>query len=177
MIQHQQNEQLIKIGTWVSHRLKKYEKILVIVFFTSLILKITSDMNLNILIVLTLQSLAILYFFKAFSVLENKNAGGIEMFLDKLFSMSASMGVIGILFRLQNWKGYEIMIMTGCVTLSIVIPFIWSIKSRKPNLEIFDNRMIFRGIIIVIIGLVLNFSSSENLVKSNIIEVPKETTE
>jgi len=165
MIQNDQNEQLIKIGNWISPRLDKYEFIIVIVFLTALLFKMSTDLEISILIVLSLMSLSILYFFNAFSCSNDEKAGGVERFIVKLVSLSGSIVSIGILFRLEHWPGYNAMLISGCATLVILFPIIIIIKSKKPELSIFNQRLLIRIILIASLGLFINFAPKDTLIK------------
>jgi hypothetical protein len=163
-----QNEQLTKIGNLVSSQLLKYEVIIVLVFLTGLVLRLTTDLKVSALIILSLNTLATLYFFSAFSVPKDENANGLEIFINKLASFSSSVAIIGILFRLQHWPGYNNMIILGCITLIILIPVILIIKSKKPDLTIFNQRLIIRLALVAVLGLFINFAPKDTLIKAGL---------
>lgn len=165
MYQTNKDEQLIKIGNWISLRLNKYESIITLIFAVLLILKMNTNLALGIFITLSLNSLAILYFFNAFSTPENENAGGIERFVNKLVSFSSSVAIIGILFKIEHWPGHDIMIMLGCTTLLILLPVISIIKSKKPEVKIFNGRLVVRIVLISALGFFLNVAPKETLEK------------
>jgi len=173
MIQSTHNEQISKIANWIAIRLEKYEVILALLFLGSLILKSFTQVPVNIIIVLSLMSLAILYFFSGFSSINDENVDGFEIFLNKLSFWGCSVGIIGILFRIECWAGYETMIRVGCFTIAIVLPFIIYIKSKKREMKHFNLRYILRIIVICIIGFFLAFASNDVLIKYKIIEIPK----
>src|ERR1039457_5350940 len=131
MSQDNQNEQLSKIGNWVLSRLDKYESMIVLVFLVGFVLKVMTDLKVGILIVISLTTLAILYFLKGFSATGDENAGGLEIFVDKLVSFGGSVATIGILFRIEYWPGYHMMILSGCMTLAISLPIILVLKSKN----------------------------------------------
>lgn len=163
-----QNEQLSKIGNLISSKLNMYEAILFIIFLAGLFLKIATDWNVSILIILSLNTLAVLYFFSAFSVSDDKNDGRIEIFIKKLVSISSSIAIMGILFRLQHWQGYFNMIIVGCATLIILLPIILTIKSKKTDLLMFNHRLLIRIAVIVAFGLFINFAPKDILIKAGI---------
>ena len=167
MIQSNQNEQIIKFGKWVSTRLNKYETILAAIFLVALVIKMGTSLDVSFLIVLTLMILANLYFFNAFSV--NENATGMEIFLNKIISICCSVSMIGILFRLQQWSGYDFFL--GIATLMLLISFVvlFLLKYRNKDFSIFNQRMAIRLFTIIIIDLTMLLAPYEALVKTGII--------
>jgi hypothetical protein len=165
-----QNELVSKMGNWIASRLDKYEAILFLFFIVTFLLKLSTSIPVNILVVLTLMTLSSIYFFSAFASINDEYAGGLESFLHKLASWACSIVVIGIMFRLQKWFGYKNMILIGCCTLIIVLTIILYNNSKKPELKLFGSRYILRIIIICLIGFFLAFASHEVLVKNKIIE-------
>ncbi|MBN1188067.1 MAG: hypothetical protein JXB49_37680 [Bacteroidales bacterium] len=164
MTPNSQNEILVKIGNWISPRLDKYESIIALIFAVVVILKLNTDLKVGILLVLTLSTLSTLYFFNAYSFPDNDNAGGLERFVFKLSLLSGSVASVGILFCLQHWVGYDIMLSCGCITLAILLPVVLIIKSKKPDLMIFNNRLVIRIVVIAAIGLFLNFAPGNILI-------------
>ena len=163
-----QNEQLSKIGNLISSKLNKFEFLFFIIFLIGIFLKLATDLNANILIILSLNALAVLYFFSAFSVSDDKNAGRIELLINKLLSLSLSITTMGILFRLQHWPGFSNMIIIGCVTLIILLPIILIIESKKADLVIFNHRRLLRVAVIIAFGLIINFAPKDILIKAGI---------
>jgi hypothetical protein len=173
MIQSKQNEQAAKIGNWIASRLTRYETILFLIFVFGLTLKVSTDVAIEIIIVLTLFALAIMYFFFAFATSVNENAGVLEVFFHKISCMALSAGTIGILFRLENWAGYQTMMLCGCISLLIILLIGLILKSKKNDLKIIRPRFIIRFLIICVFVLFLAFSSTNSLVKYKLIDVPK----
>ncbi len=168
-----QDEQLNKIGNLISSGLEKYESIIFLIFLGGIILKAAAGFPVNIIMVLALSTLGTMYFLNAFSITKDENAGGIERFIQKIASFAESIGVIGILFKLQNWPGSSAMIINSSVILIILLPVILKIKSKKPELRIFTSRMILRIFLIAVLGLTLKFTSKDLFYKFGIIETIK----
>jgi hypothetical protein len=166
MIQNNQNEQLLKVGNWVSARLNKFEIILASIFFLAIALKLVTDLNSSIIMVITLMTLANLYFLNAFSDFES--TGALEVFFHKLVSIASSVSVIGILFRLQHWPGYDFMLAAGCLALILTFAAILYLKSTKPEVRIFNQRLLIRISIIALFGLILLLSSNETLLDAGL---------
>jgi hypothetical protein len=169
MIKSNQNEQLIKIGNWISRRLDKYEGILGSIFFIIIIVKISTELPVNFFITIILETLAILYFLNAFSVLNNQENDAFGLFVYKLSSLGFTMVIIGILFRIQNWPGYSIMLLIGSITMIISLIFFLIIKNKKPQITIFNSRWIIRTLLMAFIGFTLYFTSTDSIVKARLI--------
>lgn len=171
MIQNTQNEQAVKIGNWIATRLEKFEAILFLIFIVAFLLKTSTVLPVGILIVLTLMTLATVYFFSAFSLINDEYAGSIESFLHKLASWSCSIAIIGILFTLESWNSSKLFLQIGCFTLIIVIPAILYINSKKAEMKFFNSRYILRLVLICCVGLFLAFTSPDLLIKTKIIKI------
>jgi hypothetical protein len=170
MIQNKQNEQLIMIGNWISPKVERYEPFFLLILVVELLVKILTNRPTGNVISLALVTLSMMYFFKTFSFREDENAGGMERFFEKITAISASIGIMGILFSIQRWPGGDMMLICGCGTLLISLPIIFYFKSRKPELKIFTTRMILRTLIIGALGLALYFIPIDTLKKSGLVK-------
>jgi len=167
-MQVQQNNNFTKIGSMISKRLNILETLIFLLFLLSLALKSAGIINMTLpTILLTL--LAIIYFFKSFEPLAGENNAQV-IFIDKLIWMSLSISTLGILFRLLNSPGYNMMIIIGSVSLSLSFLLILSVKKNKPQVAIFDKRYIIRVILMCLISLALKFTPSNNLVEIGLID-------
>ena len=169
MIQSKQNEQIVKMSNRLTRKLDKYEAILALIFLVILLLHISSDLQVGVFMTLTLSTLAVLYFFKAYSMSDDDNAGGLES-IDKLASLSLSVCLIGIMFKFESWPGYDKMLLIGSSTLVIILPIILVMQSKKPDLKIFTNRMKIRIVIVAALGLLLYFVPADKLIKAGIVK-------
>jgi len=172
MIQTVQNEQATKMGNWIATRLDKYEVYIFLILIFALILKTTTYIPINSLIVLALMSMAVMYFFSAFANINFDYAGGLDIFFYKLASWGCSIGIIGILFRLQSWASYDLMIWVGCATILIILPFILYRRSKNEELKLFNSRFILRMVLICIIGFFMAYAPNDVLVKNKIVTQP-----
>jgi hypothetical protein len=170
MVEYKQNEAITKISLWISERLDKYEIILAIAFLVFLFLNISGFLFGGTLMTLMLSTLAVFYFYKAFAPLEEEKAIGFDVFINKVVYFALSIGIIGILFRLQSWTGYDVMLQMACVLLAIGFVFIVYIKSKKPELRIFPSRLILRVLVVLVFGVLLHFTPRENLIKLKLIK-------
>lgn len=165
-----QNEPAAKIGNWIASRLDKFEVILSVILIITFFLKMKTGIPIGILIVLDMMALAILYFFSAFANVNDEHAGSLEIFLYKLTSWAFSVGIIGILFTMENWHFSKFYLLSGSFTLLIALIVILNVNSRKPDLKLFDSRYILRIVIICCFGFLLAFTSHDLLVKNKIIK-------
>jgi hypothetical protein len=174
MNQLEQQDNKAKIGNWVAPRLNKFESILALLFILELILRATTNIPVVTIMVLTLITLAVLYFFNSFAISDDENVNSFEIFLNKLSAFSCSTATIGIMYRLLNWPGYSIMLMTGCFTLIFIFFILLYLKATKPASNIFPKRYIIRIFLIAIIGLFLYFAQVDFLIKAKVIKKPIE---
>jgi hypothetical protein len=149
-------ELLIRIGNWIKPRLDLYELIIGLCFGVALIVQGLTELSLNIVLICTLGLLAGMYFFTAYSELNISHTGGLEIFYYKLSALSLSVGVVGILFKLEYWHGASYLITASSVSLLILFPFMLYTNIRKPELKIFNTRLLVRVFVIAIAGLLIN---------------------
>jgi len=168
-----QQEQLQKIGNWVAPRLNKLEIILAAAFAIGLLMKVTDTPKSSLVILLSLSILPILYFLNAFALSENKEASSMEVFIGKLIHMAATIACIGILFTLQSWKGSDIPLKLGSTTLIISFLATLILKSRKPELHTFNQRLLLRTLVIGVVGLSLYLTPRDKMIELGIL---KQTT-
>jgi hypothetical protein len=164
MQQSKKNELLMKTGNWLAPKIEKYEMILAFLFLIVLLIRITGNFPVGVFMVLILSILATLYLLKAYSVSDDSNAGGIERFIDKLASLSLSVSMIGILFRLQHYPGSDQMLLMGSTILVVAFFAILFLQSKKPDLKIFTQRMKLRIFIVAALGLILYFAPAGDLI-------------
>ena len=160
-----QQEQLQKLGNWVASRLNKLEIILAAAFAIGLLMKVTATPKSSLVILLSLSILAMLYFLNAFAMPENKEASSMEVFVGKLIYMAAAIACIGILFTLQNWKGSNIPLKLGSITLIISFLATLILKSWKPELRTFSQRLLLRALVIGVMGLSLYLTPKDKMIE------------
>lgn len=170
-------EQIIKTGNLIAERLDNLELIIALITFFSVILKIETSLPVDILATIALISLAVLYFFSGFSVPDDQNAGGAEMFVNKILAWGKCITAIGILFRLRQWPGDDAMLILGCSILIITLLAMIILRLKKRGRKMFNQQVIIRLIILAALGLVLNFIPGRIMVKLGLHkDVPVEVT-
>jgi hypothetical protein len=147
-----ENSMQAKIANKLSERLPKLEMIFALTSFIGLILRILNISYGGIILVISLSSLAIIYFLLAYKS-SSSDSSGLYKFIYKLIYWAISISVLGILFRLQHYPNSNNMLIIGCVTVLFAL-----IISILKKLDL-GRSIIIRSIIIIIIGLSLNFTS------------------
>lgn len=162
-----------RFTNWIVKNLKKSEIISLIIVALGLILKSVSLPAGNILVTITLSFLAVLYFFIGYH--DFRFSSKMESFLHKLLSYGWAISIIGILFIIQGWPGYEPMLTVGPFPLAVILIII--IYQRSKNAEeysIIDSKVLLRTFVIVAVALSLRFTPKEMLIKNRIISAPVE---
>jgi len=146
-----------KIGNWICPRVDFLELILILIFAVAFLLKTQFDMPVDFLIVLSLSALGLTYFFLSFKLPESDNPEAILIFANTLSGYSLSVSVIGILFKLMNFPGFDIMLLVGSITLILILPTIIYMKSKKKEWNFFNNRYLIRLFVFGASGIILWF--------------------
>lgn len=163
MLSKKQNELSIKIRNYLTDRLDKIELILALVFLTAMILRAYTNMTFDALIALSLSSLAILYFYKSNSISGLKILAVFHLFVYKLTSLGSAVGVIGILFQINQWPNSNALVLSSSVILSGGLIMILYIKFQQLDTKMFPFRLILRVVLIIALGLFLNFNAKDDV--------------
>ena len=162
------NEYLEKLAEKLSPKLPTIETVCVLIFIAGLALK-SSDIPFGeICLVLSLSALALVYFISGYKLLDN-NVSAIKHFIFRLNYWGLSICTMGILFILNNYPQFNIMISVGSITLLIVL-FFSLVKDHDLN-----RRMLARTVIILVLGLSLYFVPKEKLIKLKILHTVEDT--
>lgn len=157
-----------RIPNWAFKYFKKVEIISLIIIVIGMILKISSIQIGNVLLTLSISTLSVFSFFRAYK--EFEDASRIEILLNKFLPYGWAISLIAILFLIQGWPGFEPMLLTGSaiqIVLLIVILFLKEVKGIKyPSI---DKSVLLRTIIITSLAISLYFCPKEILIKNNII--------
>jgi hypothetical protein len=164
-----ENEYLVKIAGKLANSLPAVETFLALSSLAGFLLKYFNIGIGGIILVISLGALAIVYFLLAFKSIEPET-GAVKIFVNKLIYWGLSVCVLGILFRIQNYPGFNNMIIIGSITLFFTV--IYSLIKEAGN----ERRLVIRVIIILIIGLSLFFTPAEKLSELNIIHQVENTS-
>ncbi|HOT89048.1 MAG TPA: hypothetical protein PKZ43_08500 [Bacteroidales bacterium] len=164
------NEKLAKLAKKLDSKLSSIEAILVLTSLIGLFLRSSNIPLGTFILLISLSTLAIMYYIISYRLSADKEISPMKNFLDKLCLWGLSISIIGILFRLQNYPGFQSMISIGCSTLILFLIFSF-IKKQET-----DSRLILRTIIIAAIGLSLYFTPKEKLIDLRIISSIEKTS-
>lgn len=152
-----------KIGEFIASRLLRLEMLLLsIVVIGLMIFSLSSNQNLIVLDI-GLFLFGLLYFFRGFAPLDTYAILGLDNFLKYVGAWGLSISIIGILFRISNLPGWNIMLADGLFVLLLFsgFGFYWSNKHEK--MKSIHMPFILRGLIIVSLGLLLYFTPTKKL--------------
>jgi hypothetical protein len=172
-----QNKQapLGKIGKFATSLLGKYEILLITAAVLSIIFKVLRLPFDEIILTITLLTLSILYYIRSFAMTGNFNVLTRDRNTDKFYYYSVSVALVGILFRLNNWQGYNVILIFGGIGMIISFVLILVFKSYNIGSNILDKYSIVRIIILLAIVILLKLATPNTLIRYNIIkEIPKQ---
>lgn len=164
------NEFMVKLNKIISPIFEKLEIPLVAAFLIAIILKITSEVNINIFMIIISLTFAISYFLKAFEPLQEFAFGGLANVMHKLSYISMSVSIIGILFFLQNFHGPNQMLIIGGGTLIITLISILVMQMKMPELKIFSMSIKIRIIVILFLVALIYFIPTSDFVELGLIK-------
>ncbi len=159
-----------KIGVWIAPKLKKLEMIFISISIIGMLLFCSnSDQNIIILNI-GLFLLSTLYFFRSFAPIGIFAEPGVDNFMKYIGFWGLSTAIVGILFRISNLPGWNMMLATGCFVLIFFVGFglYWTKKHDK--IKSIYMPIIFRGLIIIILGLLLFFTPTRKLVEIGLVK-------
>ncbi|MBI9034881.1 MAG: hypothetical protein JEZ03_10465 [Bacteroidales bacterium] len=173
MTERRGNPITLLLGAWVGARLDKFESILVLIFVMGLILRITMGWPVFLLIYLSLGLLSLMYLLNASAMDLGDTPEVWARILNKLASWSCSIGVLGMLFRILNYPGYDKMLMIGGIGLLIIFPFMIRLNLKSDSGPWFGHRWLIRVFLIAVLGLTLNFAPTDKLIDMGLIDHPE----
>jgi hypothetical protein len=141
-----------KLADKLAAKFPVLEMIFVFALIVGLIIKIFGSGIGGTILVLSSGCLAIIYFLQAQTSITSNNSG-LSRFIYKLIFLASSVSVLGILFRLQHYPASGNLILIGC--LAIIAALIFALLKK---IEL-SRTIIIRSVIIIIIGLALNYTS------------------
>ncbi|MBI9033804.1 MAG: hypothetical protein JEZ03_04975 [Bacteroidales bacterium] len=156
-----------RLGNWIYARLDGIESNIAMVISIGIILKMFTDMTVDLILVLSFSALSISYFLSAFVISTDENSGTIEKFIHMLVSWCCSISINGIMFWMMNWPGYGSMLVFSSATLILLFLVIYILKSKKRYSDRFGERYLIRIALIGVMGLVLQFYPTHDLNKND----------
>ncbi|MBL0683590.1 hypothetical protein [Aquimarina mytili] len=111
----------------------KTEIAFTILFIIGLIFNFFDWPASGIILIISLIPLATIYFFAAFYFFCDKTIKKSNIALSIISGFLLSIVPVGILFKLQNWPGAEVNLLSGIITGVILLPIIWLLKVKASN--------------------------------------------
>lgn len=152
-----ENKQLEAISKMINTKVLKHENILILLIITAVLMKYLNVQHGGIITTVILSLSAIVYYLSAFPKHEEEGLAMYDIFAFKMSAISSAVTVIGILFSLLRWPNAKPMTIVGGVTILACLIYMLIQKKNRPNLKLFNNSMILRIIVLIIIsaGLML----------------------
>jgi len=163
----------VKISELSNRLVPKFYKIEGLLALAVVLLKLVeiyTDSSLAILNTALLMLLAIGYYFSAFMNSEAEMSA-IQKFIAKMIGFGSSMTVIGILFRMQNWPGYDIALSGGGVILAACLLVFLFQKSSASAESMIPGRVLLRVAILCLICALFLFLPEDTLLRTGLIKV------
>jgi hypothetical protein len=168
MFQSSQNEYLINLANSVVKRINLFEGIIAFLFAILITLKITTGMQVNVVILLILSLLAFLYFMNAFSAEDNEVISPLVIFAKKVISWGASVSVVSIMFGMMNWPGWDVQLNVGLSSIIFAMVFGLILKSRNNVVSFISFRWVLRIIVLAALCAVLKFADHNELIRMGV---------
>lgn len=146
--------------------LDKYELLIIAIFVIGYLLKYFEIGGGTPLIIISLMSLGLLYFFSA-QAIEIENTSPMNQFLQKLTYWSASIGVIGISFGINHFPGFQMMVLIAFTTLLLVLIISRLPMAKQSESKLLSNRWTIRAIIIGLISISFYIMNVQGIIKVN----------
>ncbi|MDF2435669.1 MAG: hypothetical protein K0Q95_45 [Bacteroidota bacterium] len=143
----------------------KTEKTLALLFFIGVLFKVMHWPGAGPLIVVSLSTLAILYFPLAFYFFCDKTIKHQNLPLSVVSGFFLSIIPIGLAFKLQHWPGAQIYLLIGIITSPIILTTVYVLRERAPiNLSVYYNNMLKRTAVSFIFATILYFTPNDRLI-------------
>lgn len=134
----------------------KIEAVLLCIIVSAIIIRPSELKAGSFMLIISMSILAMIYLYKSFETHEEINHPN-EEFVQKLMGMGMTTAVIGILFKLLNWPGNQIMLIVGTFTMPFVVVLAINTILKYKEKAVHTYKSLIRPILIMIIGVVLIF--------------------
>ena len=173
-MENQPNNSINKMADKFSYILERFESFFALSFIACITLRLTTALPISMILVLSLGTLAMLYYLSAFATMNTgKEVNTRDRFTKKFSGMAPAIGVLGILFCIMGWPGYKVMSLVGCGGCLLLLPLILSSRSKDQDTNIFSMRLVIRLLVIGMLGLLLLATSKETLIKMKLVKERK----
>jgi len=167
-----QNDFLRKAGSWVNNLLEKYEIFAVALFLLFFFIDFFSDLPVYPFEVALLLFLALSYYMSGYAC--TKDATQRQIFIQKLSGFGPSMALIGILFRIFNWPGYDIALSGGLIVMALFLIFYLVKRFILSKSGPLSKRVVLRMLILSALCLFFYLVSPEFLKDMALVSPPPE---
>ena len=79
MLQNKQNEKVTEVAKTIAEKLQKYEILLAVLVVVEILIKATISTHIQPILVITLSTLAVLYYLNAFAITYGDTEDGLEI--------------------------------------------------------------------------------------------------
>jgi hypothetical protein len=156
-----------RLGNWVVKNLNATERILLVIIGIGMGLKMAQLEIGAAILPVPFSALAVLYFFRAQAFFEN--AKNEERFFNKLLPMGWSICIIGIMFIIMGWPGYDPMLIVGAFPQLVILLMILFLKQSKGiTYSTLNKSVMVRSALIISIALLFHFCPKETFIKYHI---------
>ncbi|MBL0262286.1 MAG: hypothetical protein IPQ05_00135 [Leptospiraceae bacterium] len=142
------------------------EKTLTIIFIVGLLLKLLHWPGAGPLLVISLSTIAMLYFPAAFYFFYDKVIKQQNLALSIVSGLFLSLIPLGILFKIMYWPGGQIYLLVGTVTAPIILAIIYFLKSKTgENLKTYYRNMFLRTSILTALTIIFYLTPTSTILK------------
>ena len=150
------------------------EKGLAITFLIGILFKLMHWPGASLILVLSLSTLAIIYFPGAFYFFCDKVIKKSNLALSIISGLLLSIIPIGILFKLQYWPGAGLYLLIGSVAAPIILILTLVLKSKAADeLKTYYKNMTLRAVVLAAFSLILYLTPTATLVHLQYREDPE----
>lgn len=130
------------------------EKTFAVIFLVGLAFKLMHLLGADIIILVSLLTIAILYFPAAFYFFSDKVIKRQNLPLSVVSGLFLSIIPIGILFKVLFWRGAELILLMGSATAPIILVIVYFLKSKATeDLATYYKNMFVRTIVLTVLAI------------------------
>lgn len=142
------------------------EKTLTIIFLVGLIFKLLHWPEAGIILVISLSTIAMLYFPGAFYFFCDKVIKRQNLALSIVSGLFLSLIPLGILFKIMYWPGGHLYLLIGTVTAPIILIVVYFLKSKTTDdLATYYKNMFVRTTVLTVLTISFYLIPTATLLK------------
>lgn len=144
----------------------KTEKTFAIIFLVGLIFKLLHWPGASVILIISLSTIAMLYFPASFYFFCDKVIKRQNLALSIVSGLFLSFIPLGILFKIMYWPGGQFYLLIGTVTPPIILTILYFLKSRTTDdLTTYYKNMYARTIILTVLTITFYLIPTATLLK------------